>query len=217
MAKTHRVKQGECLSSIAKKYSFTDWRTIYNHPQNAEFRRKRPNPNLIYPGDQIFIPDKDLKQELGGTEQRHKFRVKAQQTLLRIMLQDEQGQPLSGKRYKLSVQDRTYEDITGGDALIEHVIAADADRGELTVWPNEDPSSTGFIWTLKIGHLDPVEESTGVQARLNDLGFPCGPVDGICGPWTQAAVKAFQDKYGLTVDGIPGPQTQGKLKEIYGC
>lgn len=40
-------------------------------------------------------------------------------------------------------------------------------------------------------------------------------IDGIFGPGTQSAVRAFQRKYGLTVDGIVGPQTWGKLLELY--
>jgi N-acetylmuramoyl-L-alanine amidase len=47
MAVNHTVKQRECLSGIAKKYDFRDFRIIFNHPKNAEFKRKRPNPNVI--------------------------------------------------------------------------------------------------------------------------------------------------------------------------
>jgi hypothetical protein len=57
---------------------------------------------------------------------------------------------------------------------------------------------------------------TGVQYRLNALGFGAGRVDGIKGPKTLRAVKAFQDIYGLDVDGIPGPKTQTRLVEICG-
>ena len=57
---------------------------------------------------------------------------------------------------------------------------------------------------------------TGVQYRLNAIGFGAGPVDGIMGPKTKKAVTAFQKTYGLRVDGIPGPRTQEKLVEICG-
>jgi hypothetical protein len=45
MATIHIVKKGECLSSIAYHYMLPDWHIIYDHPQNAEFKAKRPNPN----------------------------------------------------------------------------------------------------------------------------------------------------------------------------
>jgi hypothetical protein len=54
---THVVKRGENLTAIARKYGIPDWRTIYNHPNNRAFRIRRPDPNLILPGDQLFIPD----------------------------------------------------------------------------------------------------------------------------------------------------------------
>jgi hypothetical protein len=58
---------------------------------------------------------------------------------------------------------------------------------------------------------------TGVQFRLNALGFGAGPVDGIIGPRTLRAVYAFQKAYPpLRIDGIPGPRTQGMLVEICG-
>ena len=61
------------------------------------------------------------------------------------------------------------------------------------------------------------EYLTGVQFRLNALGFGAGRVDGIKGPKTAKAVKLFQKAYPpLKVDGVPGPKTQEKLVEICG-
>ena len=61
------------------------------------------------------------------------------------------------------------------------------------------------------------EYLTGVQFRLNALGFGAGPVDGIKGPKTSKAVRTFQKSYPpLKVDGVPGPKTQEKLVEICG-
>lgn len=58
---------------------------------------------------------------------------------------------------------------------------------------------------------------TGVQYRLNALGFGAGAVDGLMGPITRKAVVAFQRAYPpLAVDGIPGPRTQAKLCEVCG-
>jgi hypothetical protein len=55
---THVVKKRENLSAIARQYGYSDWKALFNHPANAVFRKKRPNPNLVFPGDVLVIPDK---------------------------------------------------------------------------------------------------------------------------------------------------------------
>ncbi len=52
---------------------------------------------------------------------------------------------------------------------------------------------------------------TQLQQKLASLGFSPGPIDGIFGPKTRAAVLAFQRSRGIAVDGIVGPQTWGRL------
>jgi hypothetical protein len=41
-----------------------------------------------------------------------------------------------------------------------------------------------------------------VQARLNDLGFAAGAVDGLDGPLTRGAIRRFQSSIGMAPDGI---------------
>ena len=50
-----------------------------------------------------------------------------------------------------------------------------------------------------------------LQRRLAALGYPPGPIDGIFGPRTEAAVRAFQRDSGLVPDGIVGPRTRRAL------
>lgn len=50
-----------------------------------------------------------------------------------------------------------------------------------------------------------------IQDALKAKGFDPGASDGINGPKTIAAVKAFQAANGLAVDGIVGPNTLAKL------
>jgi len=65
---------------------------------------------------------------------------------------------------------------------------------------------------LKVGSRG--EAVKKLQENLNRLGFNCGAADGIFGPNTEAAVRAFQKAYGLAVDGIAGPATLGKIDEL---
>ena len=46
-----------------------------------------------------------------------------------------------------------------------------------------------------------------VQARLGALGFYSGPVDGVWGAGTLAAIQRFQTTHGLQPDGQLGPAT----------
>ena len=49
------------------------------------------------------------------------------------------------------------------------------------------------------------------EARLKDFGFDPGPVDGIFTAQTQAAVRAFQARYGLPVSGLLDRETREEL------
>lgn len=46
-----------------------------------------------------------------------------------------------------------------------------------------------------------------LQEALNALGFACGVVDRIFGPYTEHAVREFQRNTGLVADGIAGEET----------
>ena len=50
-----------------------------------------------------------------------------------------------------------------------------------------------------------------LQQKLKRCGYYTGSIDGIFGSGTQAAVKNFQKKNGLTADGIVGPKTAAAL------
>jgi transglycosylase-like protein with SLT domain/putative peptidoglycan binding protein len=51
----------------------------------------------------------------------------------------------------------------------------------------------------------------GVQVALRAHGLYRGPIDGILGPQTDRAVRAFQRRRGLAADGVTGPRTRAKL------
>lgn len=53
-----------------------------------------------------------------------------------------------------------------------------------------------------------------IQAALKKAGFDPGPIDGVAGRKTRAAVMAFQKANGLKADGRVGKMTQAKLQSF---
>jgi len=211
----HTVQQGEWLAKIARLYGFGEWRKIYYHLDNAGLRRLRPNPNVLYPGDRVFIPDKEIEQESCETERRHRFQKKAPRQVLRIAVEGPDGNRMANTPYELVVEvGLVYEGNTNAEGLLEETIPADATQAKLTI--------NGYTWDLKIGYLNPVDTETtdrgvsGAQARLFNLCYDVGQIDGILGPRTQAALKAFQRDYGLRESGELDSATRSKLVEIHG-
>jgi hypothetical protein len=82
-----------------------------------------------------------------------------------------------------------------------------------------DRACTGERWNEILARLDgtfvesgyDLSTTAGVQSALTNLGYDPGPVDGVSGPRTRAAVTAFQRDQGLAADGIVGPNTRAAL------
>lgn len=73
-----------------------------------------------------------------------------------------------------------------------------------------------FTKTLQFGIKDP--EVYNLQKVLSQTPsiYPEGQVTSYFGKATEAAVKRFQEKYGIRITGEVGPQTRAKLNELYG-
>ncbi len=209
----YTIVLGDCLSSIAKRFGFADYRTIYDHPSNAAFRAARPNPNVVFPGDVVFVPEKDRRVESRATGQRHVFSTRLRSTRLRVVLTDARDMPRAGIEYTLTVGDLVVKERTGQDGLIDHAVPADAMSAQLTF------PKTGVTRRLLLGELDPPETVSGVQGRLRNLGYDCGPVDGVEGPRTRGAVRAFQRDSlpRREPDGVCDAETRDALARRHGC
>jgi peptidoglycan hydrolase-like protein with peptidoglycan-binding domain len=63
----------------------------------------------------------------------------------------------------------------------------------------------------KFGYLN-LEDMAHVQKALAALGFDPGKIDGIDGPNTQKAVRAFQAHASIGIDGKVGKHTREALR-----
>jgi N-acetylmuramoyl-L-alanine amidase len=216
MADFYTVEQGDHLSKIAKDNGFTDYTVIWDHPNNADLKKQRQNPNILLPGDQLFIPDMEQKQESGSADKKHTFTVDKKTLKLRLVLEDSYEKPIAGAQCALLIDGQIYQLTTDGNGKLEQEIPLDAKEGTLTIRGDQTPFANDII-PIKIGHLDPIDELSGQIARLNNLGYSAGKLDGSDTDAVNSAVQEFQCDNALTVDGDCGPQTQSKLKQVHGC
>lgn len=215
MAPWHTIRAGEDLHSIAHDYGLDDWKIIYDHSENASFKEKYPNPDILTDGDRVFVPNRELKEHDCETEKRHTFEVKRPKTFLRVVVKDEEGRVYAGKKYALRVGAKTYAGTTDDQGLLAQKVPASAMGGRLTVFVSDDPAGERFTWDLAIGHLEPIDTIQGVQARLNNLGYDCGEEDGEMTPRLQEALERFQVDAGLDATGEIDDATQSKLEELH--
>jgi N-acetylmuramoyl-L-alanine amidase len=181
---------------LADRFGFKDWRAIYEHPSNEELRAARPDPNLVYPGDVVNIPDVRVKTEHLATNKVHKFRVQREQVRIRLkIVVGASDEPRKGTYTLESPQLDKPRTKALEDGEVDELVPCWVRTATLTL---KKPSGTiARIIELDIGTLDPKDTVEGVQARLKRLGYAPGNVDGDGGPLTRGALTAFRDHENL--------------------
>jgi N-acetylmuramoyl-L-alanine amidase len=221
MAGMHNVQQGEHLYGIAQQYGFPDWEKIWNHPQNADLKDLRKDPDVLFPGDQVFIPDPEERDENKPTDARHTFKVSTEKLKLRVVLNRFYGDPYKNTPCIVIVDADRQDLTTDGDALVEREIKSTATKATLmaddTVQVRDTTEKIQREIQAQIGFLDPVTEPSGQRARLANLGYYRLPVDTVDDDEFKSSVEEFQCEHSLAVDGICGPNTQAKLLSEHGC
>lgn len=207
----YTVQQGETLEAIvAREGNGITLQQVRDEPANAALFSARQE-NQLRPGDIVRFPDPDseLTMQTVATGMRHEFVIKAPKRKLRFRVCIKGGEPYLNAEYDLDVEGEKIHGSTDQEGFIDEVIPSIARKAKLTI--------DGQERELQVGALDPIHTKTGIQARLNNLGYPLGKVDGIFGPKTIRAIKAFQHNNDLEVDGEVGTNTRAKLLERYGC
>lgn len=203
------VEQGECVESIAADNGLF-WETIWNDGANSKVKEARKDPNMLLAGDKLHVRPIETKKESGETEKKHTFVRKGVPSALHLQFMD-MGKPLKGVKYRLVLGDKEFTGSTDDRGRISHSIPPGVGKG--TLYLGEPPEE----YELLMRALDPIDTATGIQARLRNLNYYEGNIDGIIGPKSRSAIRMFQQVNDLDPDGIAGPKTQKKLKEVYGA
>lgn len=238
MAEDHVVGEDESVNSVAYRAGFF-WQTLWDHPKNAELKKLRGDPDLLYAGDVVHVPDKRPKDHDAATEKLHRFRLKGTPAKFVIVLT---RPPASAPVKERSAAGAAWEYVeqevrppapepaadvpfellaegallkrgrTGKDGRIEATLRPDAQDGVLVLDPGT-PEEQRI--ELNFREMDPAATIPGVCKRLVNLGYGC-PVASEVTPAVAAAVAAFQRDHGLPVTGVPDDATRDEIRKAHG-
>lgn len=203
----HSETLQELVARVAPGY---DRVAIREHAKNEPLFRSR-SEYLLKTGDLIWIPDEPPEHRwfsvAGGTST--KFIVSKGKRSFKMRLRYPDGTPVKNKPYVLRVEDASVDGQTDADGMLEAQVPFTATKAEVSV--------DGYRKKLEIGALEPLHTAKGYQARLRNLGYGVGPVDGIVGPKTRAAIRAFQRDEKLAQSASLNDETLHALGAAHGC
>lgn len=227
------VKQGDTIPSLAKAKDIPSaelWKDGANVTKAAT-TPDRTDPNVLYPGDKVKLPEEAKKTDTGAaTEKKHIYEIGTEYMTLEVRLLDGDHKPHKSKKVEVKIDGTATtpagplnkcSGTTDGDGLVK---VEKVDPGAKVA----EFSYTGRTVELQIGWLDPFDTVSGAIGRLQNLGYLKKeltediltlPEDD---PDLVAAVKSFQAQYVFPsdkpkVDGKFAKATWDKLKEIHGC
>lgn len=119
---------------------------------------------------------------------------------------------LKEKNYYTSTVDGIYGSLTRAAVIQfqrDNRLLVDGIAGPQTLSALYQSASTQTATILKIGSRG--QAVIDLQSQLKNLNYYTSSIDGIYGPKTAEAVRAFQRDNGLVVDGIAGPKTFAAL------
>jgi N-acetylmuramoyl-L-alanine amidase len=207
LPKKIKIAQGDSVIKLSDRHGFfAD--TIWEDNANLSLKENRKDMNSLQPGDVLVIPDKRVKSIEVESDSRHRFRrcgipAKFQLQLLK------NGEPRASEDYRFIIDGKILHGKTDSTGSLEEYISASSEEGVLYI----GPMNTRIH--VKFGHMDPIEEMSGVQKRLRNLGFSPGCCDGKHDDRTRSAIMVFQKQFGLSETGEIDESTRAKLAAVH--
>jgi N-acetyl-anhydromuramyl-L-alanine amidase AmpD len=190
----HKVTPGDRMSRIAFIEKYANYLALYNHAWNAELRKKRLDPEILNPDEDIvYLPPKDAvtKGFADKDEAAHVHDTELPALKLHFSCA---GMPVAAQSVSLLIQTDPYSKLkpylstgklkTDGDGYLE--IRIDARVTEALLFFDD----LHFQCHLLIGYLRPLDVTGGPEQRLWNLGYACPVV----APTAAAAKKQHLEK-----------------------
>jgi hypothetical protein len=206
------VRQGDHLPKLAARMGF-DANAVWNDPRNAELRARRSDWHMLCAGDILYVPEPTKKWLPVAVGAQNRFMAAVPRIEMRVAFR-KGGKPIARAACVVHGLPPPNDFTTDADGKL--AFAAPVTLESVTV----EFAKPHFVQRLRIGHLDPIDEPSGVNQRLKNLG-----VQSFTGPLPAAldeaamgqAVQTFQTAQGLPATGTVDDETRLRLKDAHGC
>jgi hypothetical protein len=212
------IRQGDYLTRLAARRGF-DADEVWNHSKNADLRQLRSNPNMLLPGDVLYVPSdppSGVSISSGGS---HDLKAKVPTVKVELIMKD-LDEPMANEAYVVEGLGRPGEPVEGttdGEGKI--TLDVPSSVREVRVVFRE----RGLAIPVLIGDLDPPNDASGIRQRLQHLGHYGWYGGGDDGDENldqeeldRRAIAAFQAAQGREVTGELDDETRDAIVDVHG-
>jgi hypothetical protein len=160
------VKQGDYLLSIANALGFSA-DTAWNDDSNSALRALRPDPNILFPGDVLQVPDPNSPPPTSlTTGSANNFVSNVPTAPLTVKFVGPiDATTYASKAFTVQELDQLTGLTTDGDGVATFQIPVSLDTVTITF------TDSGDTCVLSIGAMDPINTLSGTFKRLQNLGY----------------------------------------------
>jgi hypothetical protein len=204
------VKQGDYLTKLAHRVGRSP-EEIWGHPANAELRAQRSDMDTLSPGDIVHLPDAPFAPQALQKGSANRYRATVPRVPVTLRLRDHRGEPLRDAAYRVEGLPGEATGRTDGEGAVRLMVPSTL--AEVVIVLEEGQHAL----RVRVGHMDPIEERSGVEKRLAHLGYLVGMRGDDDGDIAlRAALHDFQSDRGLTPTGELDDATRDALRTAHG-
>jgi len=211
--KAYVVRAGDYLTRIAFRAGMKV-ADIWDHPKNADLKKLRKSPDILHPGDLLFIPDVPASAKDVTVGETHTFQAVVPTVDVELAVtQTDADAPgknvLAGMAYRVLGGPEELTGTVPSDGLIKLKVPVTVAVVRLVI------EEAGVEYPVVVGGMDPESERSGWGKRLANLGFlDDHEVDETFD--LAPSLRAFQRAHNLPQTGEADDATRKALEDKHG-
>ena len=201
------IKQGDYLAKLAHELGF-DLATILDHEKNAELKKKRPDPNVLYPGDVLFVPEPEPPSTPVAQGTSNDYGAKVPTVKVTLVFEGD-GKPMANQPCEVDGLPETSA-TTDGQGEVTFEVPVNVREFTVTL------TGTDYQYQVMVAHVDPPTEQSGLRQRLTNLGHYRRASDPEDAEAFAGAVASFQAASSLPQTGEVDDATRDAIVAAHG-